>query len=44
MFGMNIILLGDFLTGFCIAWVLRGLCDKWEGKLSHLFKRKNDDE
>jgi hypothetical protein len=40
MSGINIILVSDFLVGFAAAWVLRGLCDKLEYKLSHLFSKK----
>lgn len=40
MFGFNIILVGDFLIGFSVAWILRGICDRLEYKLSTLFKRK----
>lgn len=40
MFGFNVILVGDFLMGFAVAWILRGLCDRWEYKLSHLFNKK----
>jgi hypothetical protein len=41
MSGINIVLVGDFLVGFAIAWMLRGLCDRWEYKLSHLFTKKD---
>lgn len=40
MSGINVILVSDFLVGFAIAWVLRGLCDRMETKLSHFFKKK----
>ena len=40
MFGFNVLLVGDFLMGFAVAWVLRGICDNLEYKLSHLFRKK----
>lgn len=40
MWGLNIVLVGDFLTGFAIAWILRGICDRLELKILHLFNKK----
>lgn len=40
MFGLNVVLIGDFLIGFAVAWVLRGVCDRVEYKISHLFNKK----
>ena len=41
MSGINIVLIGDFLAGFALAWMIRGLCDRWEHKISNLFNKKD---
>lgn len=43
MSGVNIVLFFDFIVGFAMAWVLRGVCDRLEYKLTHLFKKKGTD-
>lgn len=39
MWGLNIVLVSDFLVGFTVAWILRGVCDKLEGRLFRFFKK-----
>lgn len=42
MWGFNVVLVSDFLVGFAVAWILRGLTDRWEGKISHLLKKDKE--
>lgn len=43
MSGINVVLVSDFLVGFAIAWILRGICDRLENKISNFFNRKKPD-